>query len=120
MPNKPFKIDGVTIPTPTEYKFSAEDLSSENTGRTLDGIMHKDVVAVKDTYDCVWKKLSFEDTQLLLNLTDGRTSVMFTHIDPRRSDSYVTSEFYIGARKCVAKNLSNRSWNDITMTFIRI
>lgn len=120
MAEKPFKIDGVVIPTPTKYEFSAEDLSSEYTGRTLDGIMHKDVVAVKDYYDCAWHKLSFEDTQQLLNLVDGKTKVMFTHIDPRRSNAYITSEFYIGARKCVAKNLNNKCWNDITMTFIRI
>lgn len=120
MANKPFKIDGVEIPTPTKYEFSAEDLSSEYTGRTLDGIMHKDVVAVKDTYDCAWNKLSFEETERLLNLTEGKEKILFTHIDPRRPNGYITGEFYIGARKCVAKNLKNRCWNDITMTFIRI
>ena len=38
---KPFKIDGVAIPTPMEYAYDCEDLSSEETGRTLDGKMHK-------------------------------------------------------------------------------
>ncbi len=119
MQEKPFRIDGVEIPTPTDYSFSAEDLSSAETGRTLDGVMHKDVVAVKDTYDCKWQKLSFEDTQLLLNLTEGKTSLNFTHIDPR-TGTFITGEFYVGARKCVAKNLKNEVWHDITMTFIRI
>lgn len=117
---RPFKINGVAIPTPTEYKFSAEDLSSENTGRTLDGIMHKDVVAVKDYYDCTWKKLSFEEASLILNLLDGKTKVSFTHADPRVPDVYVTGDFYVGARKCTAVNLKTRSWNDIVVTFIRI
>lgn len=119
--NTPFKIDGVTIPTPSEYKFSVEDLSSENTGRTLDGIMHKDVVAVKDTYSCVWKKLDWEDTAILMKAVDGKTKVNFTHADPRVANTMITGEFYIGKRDCTAINLkSPGKWSEISMTFIRI
>ena len=119
---RPFKIDGVAIPTPTDYTFSVEDLSSEKTGRTLDGKMHKDVVAVKDTYACVWKKLSWEDTVTLLKATDGKTKVNFTHADPRVLGNFVTHKFYIGKRECKAQNLTDlkNTWSNVTMTFIRI
>ena len=83
MSSGPFKIDGVSIPTPSSYKFNVEDLSSEATGRTLDGIMHKDVVAVKDYYECSWKKLSWTEAATLLNAIDGKQQVQFTHADPR-------------------------------------
>lgn len=119
---RPFKIDGVEIPTPTTYNFDVEDLSSEKTGRTLDGIMHKDVVAVKDTYTCTWKKLSWEDAAILLKAVDGKTKVDFTHADPRVPNQFITHKFYIGKRSTAAMNLkdSKNTWRDITFSFIRI
>lgn len=119
---RPFKIDNVTIPTPTEYGFSAEDLSSEQTGRTLDGVMHKDVVAVKDTYTCTWKKVSWANAALLLKAIDGKTKVNFTHADPRVPDTFITGKFYVGKRDCKANNLrdTENAWADVTFSFIRI
>lgn len=119
---KPFKINGVAIPTPTEYTFDVEDLSSQNTGRTLDGIMHKDVVAVKDTYTCTWKKLSWEEAAELLNAINAKEQFSFTHADPRIPDRFVTGTYYVGKRSSVAMNLrdSGNTWKDIKMTFIEI
>mgnify|MGYP006935972131 CR=1 FL=1 len=119
---RPFKIDGVAIPTPSTYGFDVEELSSENTGRTLDGVMHKDVVAVKDSYPCTWKKLSWEDTALLLNAIDGKSNFNFTHADPRVPGEFVTHKYYVGKRSTVALNLTDteRSWQNISLTFIRI
>ena len=118
---QPFMIDGVAIPTPHEYGYSEEDLSSERTGRTLDGVMHKDVVAVKDTYPCVWKKLSWEDTALIMNAVHGKTRVKFTHIDPKIPNRFITKDFYIGKRECKLKGLYlKKQWGDINLTFIEI
>lgn len=119
---KPFKIDGAIIPTPSEYTFDVEDLSSEQTGRTLDGVMHKDVVAVKDTYTCTWKKLSWQDAAKLLKAIDGKSKFTFTHADPRVPDKFITGTFYVGKRSVVAMNLrdNEHTWKDIKMTFIRI
>lgn len=115
-----FKIDGIAIPAPTDYEYSEEDVSSENTGRTLDGVMHKDVVAVKDYYPCKWGRLSWEDAATLLNAVHGKTQVLFTHVDPKVPNRYVTDTFYIGKRTCRIKNLNNKIWSDVTMTFIKI
>lgn len=119
---KPFKINGVAIPTPSEYTFDVEDLSSQNTGRTLDGTMHKDVVAVKDTYTCTWKKLSWQDAADLLNAIDAKEQFSFTHADPRRPGRFVTGIYYVGKRSSVAMNLNDdkNTWKDIKMTFIQI
>ncbi len=119
---QPFKINGTTIPTPTEYNFDIEDLSSEETGRTLDGKMHKDVVAVKDYYTCTWKKLSWADAAALLNLVDGKTKVTLTYFDPRTPDTLKTNQFYVGKRSGVANNFNDsaNAWKDITFQFIRI
>lgn len=117
-----FKVDGVAIPTPTTYKFGLEDLSSEETGRTLDGVMHKDVVDDKDRYECTWKGLSWSDAAALLNAINKKTSVQFTYLDPRVPNTWLTNKFYVGERSVVAKDLSDpeRAWSDISFTFIRV
>lgn len=120
--NQPFKIDGVAIPTPSTYNYSQEDLSSEETGRTLDGTMHKDVVAVKDVYACTWKKLSWADTATLIKAIRGKTKVRFLHADPTVPNEMVEGWFYIGQRTSVALNLkdSKKTWGDISFSFIEI
>lgn len=117
-----FYVDGTEIPAPTTYKFGAEDLSSKKSGRTLDGEMHKDVVATKDYYECTWKCLSWDDAATLLNAVDGKTKVTFTHADPRVPGRMVQSKFYIGKRASGALNLNDPkfTWGDITMQFTRI
>lgn len=112
----PIMIDGVEVPTPSTYTFDIEDLSSENTGRTLDGVMHKDVVAVKDYYTCEWKGLSWQEAADLLNLVDGKTSVRVTLIDPRMPNKTMTKYFYVGKRSGALKTLRHTT-NMWTVTF---
>ena len=118
----PFKIDGTTIPVPSEYGFELEDLSSDESGRTLDGIMHKDVIAVKDIYSCTWKSLSWEDLGQLLLLVNGKTKVTLTYVDPRYPSAILVNDFYVGKRSGKLNNLnhSKNTWKDITFQFIRI
>ena len=119
---RPFKIDGVTIPTPSTYEAGIEDLSSEQTGRTLDGVMHKDVVAVKDYYSCTWKVLSWEDIATILNAINGKPSFELTYADPRVPNRFITNTFYVGERTTPAMNLTKKkkTWKDLTLKFIRI
>lgn len=118
----PFIVDGIVLPTPDEYKPGVEDLSSDETGRTLDGIMHKDVVAVKDYYEFTWKSLSWEDTAKVFSAVDGKTQVTLTYFDPRIPNRLLSNTFYVGKRSCSAQNLNDpvHTWKDITLTFTRI
>lgn len=117
-----FKINGVAIPTPSEYGFDIEDLSSEQSGRTLDGVMHKDVVAVKDYYTVTWKHLSWQQTASLLALVNGKTKITLTYVDPRQPNIILVNQFYVGKRSGKANNLNNpkNTWKDVTFQFIRI
>ena len=123
LPEGSFKVDGVAIPTPTTYKWNEEDLSSEETGReTLDGTMHKDIIAVKDYYECTWKKLSWAAAAQLLNAISGKAKVSFTHLDPKMPNEWVTGDYYVGKRNSVALDLSDspRAWKDIAFTFTEV
>lgn len=120
--SRPFKIGTTTIPTPTEYEFSIEDLSSEETGRTLDGNMHKDVVNVKATFTCTWAKLSWEDASTLLTAINGKTKVKFTHADPRDASGFIEGWYYVGQRGGAALDLTDsaRNWTNISFQFIEV
>lgn len=117
----PIQIDGVVVATPSTYSYDIEDLSSEETGRTLDGVMHKDVVAVKDYYTCEWKHLSWEQAAQILNLVDGKTQVSARLIDPRRPGQYICGQFYVGKRSGALNNLRHHTnmWS-VSLQFIRI
>lgn len=119
---RPFKIDNTFIPTPDSYKAGISDLSSKESGRDLGGTMNKDVVAVKDTYECTWTSLSWADTAVLLNAVDGKESVQFTYADPRVPDVWQTDTFYVGDRSAAAMNLDDpdNSWGGITIKFIKV
>lgn len=118
----PIRIDGVIVPTPSSYDFDIEDLSSEETGRTLDGVMHKDVVATKDYYTVTWNHLSWEQTALILNLVDGKEQVSVTVMDPRQPYTYITKSFYVGKRSGKMNNLNHptNTWRNVSLQFIRI
>lgn len=118
----PIRIDGVLVPTPSSYDFDIEDLSTEGeTGRTLDGVMHKDVVDVKDYYTVSWKHLSWQQAAQILNLVDGKTQVTVTLLDPRQPYTYATKPFYVGKRSGKLNNLSHATnmWS-VSLQFIRI
>ena len=119
---QPFTVDGVALPTPDEYKPGIEDLSSEATGRTLDGQMHKDVVDIKDYYEFTWKKLSWVDAAKVFNAVDGKTEVTLTYVDPRKPFMWLSNKFYVGKRTCAALNINDpvNTWKDISLTFTRI
>ena len=115
-------IDGVVIATPSTFDANFEDISSAQTGRTMDGKMHKDVIAVKASYDCRWNLLDWSDCANLLNAVDGKAKVAFTHPDPRVKDQFITKDFYIGSRKAPTLTLVNgrERWAGTAMTFIEI
>lgn len=119
---RPFMIDGTLIPTPDSYKFNIADMSTKESGRDISATMYKDVVAVKDTYECTWKSLSWTETARLLSLVDGKSRFRFTYADPRYANQWRTDYFYVGDRTGGALNLNNsyNTWEGISMTFIKI
>lgn len=119
---RPFMIDNILIPTPDSYKAGVMDLSSKESGRNLKGSMSKDVVAVKDTYECQWTTLSWEETASLLNAVDGKASFQFTYADPRYPHQWRTGTFYVGDRSAAALNLNDpdNTWSGISMKFVRV
>lgn len=90
------QIDGVTMPEPKQggITFSEEKIWSKNTGRTTDGTMVGDIVAIKTKMKLSFAVLSGEQIALL----DAAVSPAFIEVyfkDPR-INAYTTKTFYAG------------------------
>ncbi len=49
-----FKVDGADVPIPSEFGWSIQDVSAPDSGRTLDGLMHKERVTRKEKIQLKW------------------------------------------------------------------
>lgn len=50
----PFKVNNVDCPTPSEFGWSLQDVSASDSGRTQDGLMHKNTVTRKEKIQLSW------------------------------------------------------------------
>lgn len=93
-------VNGTAIPYPDmPLKWSLNDISSEDSGRDLNGLMDKDEVAKKVTLDCTWSFRSASDTSRLLRAVKPHTFVDLCYPDPMEG-GYTTKNFYTGDVNC--------------------
>lgn len=101
-------VDGVTIKSPSAITWSVQDISSPDAGRTLDGIMHKERLALpggqKRKLKLSWGLVKFgtESRTILQAFTPEYVSV--TYPDPQEG-AVVTKTFYTGD-----KELEFKTW----------
>lgn len=93
-----FRINGVSVPIPDGFSQTVNDLCTEETGRTLDGVFHKEVIAVKSSMPLKWSLLEWETASRLAEATDGKNILSCRYMDVRKP--YVMSEIniYVGER----------------------
>lgn len=96
----PITVNGTAIPSPDmPFKWSLNDISSEDSGRDLNGLMDKDEVAKKVTLDCTWSHRTASEISTLLGAVKPQTFVEVNYPDPMAGE-YVTKTFYTGDVSC--------------------
>lgn len=97
------KVNGVVLPTPSEYQVGIMDITRAE--RNAAGDMVKDIIATKRKIELRWNYLSREDTSKVLRLV---SSNFFTveYIDPQEGD-WRTGVFYCGDRTVGALDYRN-------------
>lgn len=109
------KINGVVLPTPSDYNPGIQDISKAE--RNARGTMIIERIATKRKIELAWKYLSQEELSLILNLI---SPVFFTvdYIDPK--DGRITGTFYVGDRNVGALDYINGiiRWKDIKFSLI--
>lgn len=112
------KINGADMPTPTDMICTISDIDSSKSGRSADGIMHRDRIAVKRKLQLKWSFLTPADMSLLLKAVKP---IFFacTYPDPEAGTS-VSLQFYVGDRTMPIYTIKNgvAGWSGLEMSFI--
>ncbi len=113
------KIQGVTIPTPSTLTWGIADLSSEESGRTLDGKSHKDIIASKVTLQCSWANLTGVQAAGLLQKVVPYAYRNVTYLDPM-NNAETTKSFYTGDKSAPVKTyaLGDTVYSTVSFNFI--
>lgn len=110
------KINGVEIPTPSDYQPGIMDISKAE--RNANGTMIIERITTKRKLELGWKKLSKEQLSTILNLI---SPVFFTveYVDPQ-DNGFRTGTFYSGDRNCPALSYikGNIEYNNIKINLI--
>lgn len=105
-----FSIDGVSLPTPTDYSISLQDLDSEETGRNEKGILLRTRLR-QGVYkiELKWSAINSSKVQTLMSATSN-ASVNVTFPTYRGK---VTRRMYVGDRvvdSVLYRNGNNPMW----------
>ena len=94
MANFTFQVNGIDVPTPSKFGWSLQDLSASHSGRTLDGLMHKNRVAQKEKIVLQWNAITTAKASTILQMFDPEYFNV-TYRSPK-TNTIVTKEFYRG------------------------
>lgn len=110
------KVDGVDIPTPTDYVVDYEEISKAE--RNANGTMIKEVIAYKYKLNLTWKKLTQEEMNKLMDIKNKNFfDVSFIDMYGKR----VTRTFYAGTPSAKGMDYRNgkiQYWLDVKMNLI--
>ena len=111
-------VNGVDLPTPSEYTVDFEEISKAE--RNALGTMVKDVIAYKWKISCVWKALSQDEMTRLMNAQRGNSfTLSFISMEGKRE----TGEFYAGTPSASAMQYKEGKvdvWLNVKMNFIEM
>ena len=92
------RINGLDITADIEeIKWSENDLDAPNSGRTLDGLMHRGKVASKRRADIKLKDLKAERANQILSVLRNQYFICQTDLPPS-TEEYITMQMYNSTR----------------------
>ncbi|SDY13025.1 hypothetical protein [Eubacterium barkeri] len=113
-----FVWEGTALPYPDKINWAYNEISTAESGRTLDGTMHKEVVAPKRKLECTWQTSDDSKTARILSAIKARTFGTLTYPDAM-SGGDMTRTFYTGDPSCDSITLMHGIlWWTIKVSFI--
>lgn len=114
--NPIMSVDGASVPCPSSYKWSEEDLSESDAGRTEDGVMSKQRIGQVVKLEFEWQNVSLEDAAVILQAFDPEY-ITVKYLDAKQG-KFVTSDFYVGNRSTPLYNTRLGLWEKISFNII--
>ena len=116
--NSMIKVDGNWIKTPSVFKWSIQDVSAADSGRTSDALMHKNRVARKRKIGLQWNGPTKAEAKAIL---DAFAPEYFdvTYYDPKAGATQ-TRTFYSGDQDAPVKvwSANNKLYSQISFDII--
>jgi hypothetical protein len=115
------KINNVDIAVyPSEYRVVVSDIdNADTTTRTMDGLLHRDRIAVKRKIEMKWSTIKWDKvSSILTSIQNPFFNVTFP--DPV-TGSTLTREFYVGDRTAPVALIQPDGtylWKDMAFNFI--
>ena len=81
------------------------DIDAENSGRAMNGMMYRGLVARKDKHTLKFRKLSMADAQVVLNALNQEYVTVSTNIHPKSGTKTIT--MYNSSRKTGVYTMSD-------------
>lgn len=114
-----FKLNGIPLPAPTSAAPSWEDVHSPNSGRTLDGEMHIEIVTRKRKVALKWDVLTQEEMVSLQKLLQG-TYYTLTYVDPLYGLHTIKCYVSGSQQDLYSAMLYNGLWRNISFNAIEV
>lgn len=109
-------VNGSSVPCPSTYKWSEEDISASDAGRTEDGAMDKQMIGRVVKLELEWINVSIENGSIILKAFDSEYLTV-KYLDAKEG-KFVTSTFYAGNRSSPLYNSKLGVWSKIAFNLV--
>lgn len=112
-----FKIDGVVIKAPDEYKPVFATTSTEDSNRDQNLIMHNTPIGTIAGFNMTWGILSDDEIATILNGMLNKSKFSFHHKDPTIPGKWIDRDFYASNFEMAAQTLEDglEKWEDLSI-----
>lgn len=110
-------VDGASVPCPSSFQWTMEDVSASDAGRTEDGLMHKKRIRQVVRVDLRWDGVNDSAAASLLAAFDPEY-INVSYRDPKEG-GFVTRTFYVGNRTAPLYNTNTGCWENISFAIIQ-
>lgn len=119
-------VNGVEMLQYTEeggLKFTYNDLDAPDSGRTLDGIMHRGKIGSKAKIEIKCWPLTSREASAVIRAVEPQYVTVVTNIDPR-AGGYASYTMYNSTRPATGyvfdKETGSGRWDDLTLSLIEV
>ena len=112
------EIGGVAVKTPSSFSVGINDISAPDSGRDLNGLMHKGKIGEKRTIALAWNNLTFAEMSTIVNAFQANEYFSVKYYDPTNPTTQLTKTFYVGDRSAPMYNYSLGLWESLTFNII--
>jgi hypothetical protein len=89
-------FDGVPVKAPQSATWGLQDISSEDSGRTNDGMMHNNVVAQKRKLTAKWGPCTWAEAKKITQFCKNKGSQLSVTYPDIMTGTMATKQFYTG------------------------